>query len=120
MSEELKRKSEELEQTLQMQLGQLKKDSEIYVKVAGVALLTGLVSVGMFRLLSPRKPKASRDEFLERRGCRGKKGKKRRKKRYSFFGNLRKRLLWTLLDYGKDKLLEKLIAKSQATGGKER
>lgn len=119
MSEELKQRSEELEQTLHIQLDQLKKDSEIYAKVAGIALLTGLVSIGMVRLLSSGKRKARNDEISGKKGFKKKKkGKKKKKQGYSFFGNLGKRFFWILLDYGKDRLLEKLIVKSQAASGK--
>ncbi|MEX0882470.1 MAG: hypothetical protein WDZ72_03245, partial [Cyclobacteriaceae bacterium] len=57
MDELLEKEYEELEQTLQKQLGLLKEDSQIYVKVGGIALLGGLISVGLIKLFRSKKSK---------------------------------------------------------------
>ncbi|WP_162343403.1 hypothetical protein [Cyclobacterium salsum] len=100
MDEALKRQSEELEQTLQKQLELLKQDSQVYVKVAGIALLGGLLAVGSVKLLSRS---GKRDEHKE-------KIKKKKKRGYSFFRNIRNRLFWMAFDYGKARLIENFVA----------
>lgn len=78
MDDALKRQSEELEQTLQKQLELLKQDSQVYVKVGGIALLGGLLAVGATKLFSKRsKP----DDHKV-------KGKKKKKKGFSLFRNI--------------------------------
>lgn len=103
MDQELKRQAEELEQTLQKQLELFKEDSQVYVKVGGIALLGGLLAVGSMRLLSGKSSKEAKND---------KQGKKKGKKKrgYSFFRTIRNRLLWMAFDYGKARLVEKLVA----------
>ncbi len=99
MDQELKRQAEELEQTLQKQMELFKEDSQVYLKVGGIALLGGLLAVGSMRLLSGKSNKEAKND---------KQGKK--KKGYSFFRTIRNRLLWMAFDYGKARLVEKLVA----------
>lgn len=100
MEDALKRQSEELEQTLQKQLELLKQDSQVYVKIAGIALLGGLLVVGSVKLLS-RGGKS--DKGI-------KKSKKKKERGYSFFRNIRNRLFWMAFDYGKARLVENFVA----------
>lgn len=100
MEDALKRQSEELEQTLQKQLELLKQDSQVYVKVAGIALLGGLLAVGSVKLLTRS---SKRDEHKKR-------SKKKKKRGYSFFRNIRNRLFWMAFDYGKARLVENFVA----------
>ncbi|MDN3689724.1 hypothetical protein [Cyclobacterium jeungdonense] len=100
MDEALKRQSEELEQTLQKQLELLKQDSQVYAKVAGIAVLGGLLAVGSVKLFSRgRKSDESK-----------KKSKKKKKRGFSFFRNIRNRLFWMAFDYGKARLVENFVA----------
>lgn len=45
MKEELLKQSEELEQTLEKQLQLFKQDSQVYLKVGGLAILGGVLAV---------------------------------------------------------------------------
>lgn len=102
---DLEKQSEELEQTLKKQLELVKKDSDIYLKIAGIALLSGLATYSAYR--------------LTRSNSSPKKLKKEKKKRYSFFSTLRQRLIWMLLDYGKKVFIQKLGEKMQQEREKE-
>ncbi|WP_375584396.1 hypothetical protein [Cyclobacterium xiamenense] len=103
MDQELKQQAEELEQTLQKQLELFKEDSQIYLKVGGMALLGGLLAVGSVRLLSSRGSKSVKNGKQEKKKAKKKKG-------YSFFRTIGNRLLWMAFDYGKARLVERLIA----------
>jgi hypothetical protein len=94
--EDLLKQSQELEQTLEKQLQLFRHDSQVYVKVGGLALLGGILAVYTFKNLGGKSKKKSG------------KGKK---KKYSFFGTLRKRLFWMLFDIGKARLIENFVAK---------
>ncbi|SHM39904.1 hypothetical protein SAMN04488057_101323 [Cyclobacterium lianum] len=102
MDEALKRQSEELEQTLRQQLGLLKQDSGVYLKVGGIALISGLLAVGATRIISGRNKSKKPGKRL--------KGKKKQK--YSILRNIRNRFFWMAVDYGKSRLLEQLVAKA--------
>jgi len=99
---DLEKQSEELEQTLQKQLELVKKDSDVYLKIAGIALVSGLVTATAYRL-TRSKPAAK-----------GKKKKKSKKKGYSFWGNLKSRMFWLALDFGKQALIRKVQEKMEA------
>jgi|SRR5690606_20033112 len=103
---ELKKKAEQLEKTLQLQINQLKKDSEIWVKIGGALLLTGLISYTFTR--KRRKKKNQRNLNLDVIGEDVKLGKTKRRARKSssFFPPLKKRLLLSLLSFGQAKLAE--------------
>ena len=104
---DLERQSEELEQTLKKQLELVKSDSGIYLKIAGIALVSGLATYSAYRLTqgnsSSKKPKS----------------KSRKKRGYSFLSNLKERLFWMMLDFGKRIFIQKLGEKMQAESGKE-
>ena len=100
MKEDLLKQSKELEQTLEKQLQVLKQDSQVYLKVGGLAILGGILAVySVNRLRGKTKKKGF------------KKKKHIKKKGYSFFGNLRSRLFWMLVTVGKAKLMENLMAR---------
>ena len=103
---ELKKKAEQLEQTLQLQLTQLKKDSEIWVKIGGALLIAGLISYTVTR--KRRKNKNKRNLKLDVIGeeVNLEKTKRRAKKSSSFFPPFKKRLLLSLLSFGQAKLAE--------------
>ncbi len=116
MDESLKKQSEELEQTLNKQLEIIKKDSLIYVKVGGIALVSGLAIVGAIKLFSPKKKgkgkKKVKDGYKKRR-----KLAKHKKKRFSAFNNIRNRLFWLLMDHGRSHLVDFLIKRTQGNRG---
>lgn len=104
---DLEKQSEELEQTLQKQLELIKSDSGIFLKIAGIALVSGLVTTAAYRLTrSDSEPKQ-------------KKKKKSKKARYSFWGNLRSRLFWMALDVGKQALARKVQERLEAEQANE-
>lgn len=96
---DLEKQSEELEQTLKKQFQLVKKDSDIYLKIAGIALVTGLATFTTYRLT---------------RGKKAPKSKKKKKKSYSFISNLRSRFFWMLLDIGKRLFIERMNEKMLA------
>jgi hypothetical protein len=99
MKEELLKQSEELEQTLEKQLQLFKQDSQVYLKVGGLAIIGGVLAVYTVNKLSGKDKKKVA------------KKKKQSKKPYSFIGNLRNRLFWMLVGVGKAKLMEVVMAK---------
>ncbi len=106
--QELERQSEELEQTLQKQLELAKNDSGVYIKIAGIALLSGLATYSAYRLTSGR----SSAKKLKYKSTQKKKG-------YSFFINIRQRFFWMAMDFGKRLLIQKLGEKMQAASEKK-
>jgi hypothetical protein len=104
---DLERQSEELEQTLKKQLDIAKTDSGLHVKIAGIAIVSALVTYSLFRLAN----KTSSAET-------GKIQAARKKKKYSFFSNLRKRLMWVALAYAKGLLIQRIGEKMKAAGEK--
>jgi len=100
MKEDLLKQSQELEQTLEKQLQFFKQDSQVYLKVGGLAILGSILAVySVQHLRGKNKKKVSKK----------KKGSKN--KGYSFFGNLSSRLFWMLIDIGKARLMDNLMAK---------
>ncbi len=118
MEESLIKQSEELEQTLQQQLELLKQDSKGYLKVGGMAILVGLAAVGAVKLFFPgkQKIKPALDKISKKKD---KVKHKVKKKKFSIFGNIKNRLFWMLMDYGKGQFMEMLIRKNQGGRGKK-
>ncbi|MBS9525364.1 hypothetical protein KIH41_00480 [Litoribacter ruber] len=67
---DLKRKAEELEQTLHKQFEVIKSDSQTWVKLGGTVLISGLVTFGIVRAIQGRKSKKIEDAVkrLEQEG----------------------------------------------------
>ena len=101
---ELKKKAEQLEQTLHLQLNQLKKDSEIWVKIGGALLIAGLIAYKVTK----KRHKNKRNLKLEAKGeeVNWETTKRKVRKSRSFFPPFKKRLLLSLLSYGQAKLAE--------------
>lgn len=113
MSEELERKSKELEQTLQMQLEIAKKESEEWVKIGAVALASGLLAFGLYKVFGSNKEKKKTKkvmEALEKEGLLDEEIKKKltQKADPGLLGRLGVALLPIALNYGKEHLLNKL------------
>ena len=100
MKEDLLKQSKELEQTLEKQLQFLKQDSQVYLKVGGLALLGGVLAVYSIQHL---KGKNKKKPLKKKKGA--------KKKGYSFFGTLRSRLFWMLIDIGKARFMNNLMSK---------
>ncbi len=104
---DLERQSEELEQTLNKQLELVKKDSGIYLKIAGIVLVSGLATYSAYRLTrSKSSPKKLKKKIKKRKG-------------YSFLSNLGQRFFWLAMDYGKNLFIQKMGEKMQAESEKK-
>lgn len=113
MKEELERKSKELEQTLQMQLEVAKKESEEWVKIGAVALASGLLAFGLYRIFGKNKEKKKTKKVMETLAKEGLldpeiKKKLTQKAEPGLLGRVGIALLPIALNYGKEQLLSKL------------
>lgn len=109
---ELEKKAEELEQTLGMQLSLVKKESEGFAKIGGGILLGGIVAFSAVKLLS-RKKNNKTDKVLktlEKEGLLDDeiKHKLTQKSQPGFMGRLSAILLPIAINYGKNRLFNKL------------
>ncbi|WP_373496669.1 hypothetical protein [Aquiflexum sp.] len=109
---ELEKKAEELEQTLGMQLSLVKKGSEGFAKIGGGILLGGIVAFSAVKLLS-RKKNNKTDKVLktlEKEGLLDDeiKHKLTQKSQPGFMGRLSAILLPIAINYGKNRLFNKL------------
>ncbi len=113
MNKELKKKSEELEQTLAKQLELLKKDSEEWLKVGAVVLAAGLLTYGIVKVTRKKKVNKTEKalEALEQQGLLTKdiEEKLRKPSRSSFWPTLSQRLLILGLALAKEKFLTNLL-----------
>lgn len=115
MNQELEKKAEELEQTLAKQLELLKKDSEEWVKIGGLALAGGLIA---FAILKTKKRKKNRNTekalaLLEKEGLLTEELEEKIKskaKSGGFWPSLSQRLLVLGLAYAKEKYLPNLFS----------
>ncbi|SIO00170.1 hypothetical protein [Algoriphagus halophilus] len=115
MNQELEKKAEELEQTLAKQLELLKKDSEEWVKIGGLALAGGLIA---FAILKTKKRKKNRNTekalaLLEKEGLLTEELEEKIKskaKSSGFWPSLSQRLLVLGLAYAKEKYLPNLFS----------
>ena len=107
MSEvDLKKRAQELEQTLQLQLSQLKKDSETWLKVGAAVVALGLVVSALAK--RSRKKKGKRIQHLADTIQEPAHRIKKKARTSSFFPPLKKRLFMALLSLGQAKLMEEL------------
>ncbi len=107
MSEvDLKKRAQELEQTLQLQLSQLKKDSETWLKVGAAAVAVGLLVSALAK--RSQNKKAQRSQQLTDAIQAPVHRVKKKAQTSSFFPPVTKRLLMALLSLGQTKLMEEL------------
>ncbi|KEO72104.1 hypothetical protein [Anditalea andensis] len=120
MSElELKKKAQELEQTLVKQLEVLKSDSQLWVKVGGTMLLSALAAYSLTRAIKGSKSKklAKAIKELEREGLisRGSNNQMNYQpvayKKPSFWAPIGQRILMAAFDFGKARLVAELAAR---------
>ena len=113
MNKELQRKSEELEQTLAMQLQLLKKDSEEWLKVGAVVLVAGLLTYGIVKVTRKKKVNKTEKalEALEQQGLLTKdiEEKLRKRSKSRFWPSLSQRLFILGLALIKEKFLANLL-----------
>lgn len=113
---DLKKKAEELELRLKLQIEQFKNDSQVYVLGGGIALVTGLITYVIVRIKKKKnrkkriraaavytpEPAAREIPEMER------KRKKRASRSSSLVSTIKKRLLFSLLSFGQAKLVDEL------------
>ncbi len=114
MSNRLDKKSEELEQTLAMQLEVLKKESEDWAKVGAVVAVGALLVYGLVKVT--RKKKVTTNDkamaLLEREGLLNRDIKERLSKsnKSSFWPSMSQRLIILGLALAKDKLFNGIFS----------
>lgn len=120
MSKDLKKKAEELEQTLSMQLNLAKQESEDWVKVGAGVLVGGVVAFSIIRMLSGKKNKKTKEvlRVLEREGLLDEETERKltQKQRSGFLGRVGALLLPVLINYGKQQFLNQMTHKDIETG----
>ncbi|TVP50311.1 MAG: hypothetical protein EA341_07750 [Mongoliibacter sp.] len=118
MKEDLKKKAEELEQTLGMQLSLAKKESEDWVKAGAGVLVGGLVAFSVFRILSGKKNKKTENvlKVLEREGLLDDELEKKltQKQSSGFISRMGALLLPVLINYGKQQFLDQMAKKENS------
>ncbi|RZS95139.1 hypothetical protein [Cecembia calidifontis] len=111
MKEDLKKKAEELEQTLEMQLSLAKKESEDWVKVGAAVLVGGAVAFLAVRLLAGKKKRKTEKvlKVLEKEGLLDDEITKKLTKKSDpgFLGRLSAVLLPIAINYGKEQLMNR-------------
>ncbi len=114
MSNKLDKRSEELEQTLNMQLELLKKESEDWLKVGAVVTVGALVAYGLIKATRKKKVKTTdiAMEVLDKEGLLNADIKKRLSKpnKSSFWPSMTQRLLILGLALAKDRLFKAIFS----------
>lgn len=112
MTEEMKKKAQELEQTLEMQLSIVKKESGDWFKVGGAVLIGGLVSYALVRMVQKKKNRKTIKvlKALEKEGLLDDeiKNKLTHSRRAGFLSRFGPLLLPIVLAYGKEILMNSL------------
>ena len=98
--EQLQKRAAELEDTLELQVAQFKKDSKVWVQMGGTALIAGLIAYSVVKRKRGGKKKKKKRVKTERRETSQNKA--------SFFSSFRKRLFLALLAYGQSRIFELL------------
>lgn len=123
MSDTLKKKAEELEQTLEMQLSLVKKESEDWVKVGGAVLAGGALAFLAVRLLGGKKNKKTEKvlQVLEREGLLDEEitEKLTKKSEPGFLGRLAAVVLPIAIQYGQEQFMKKLKEEDSNSGENE-
>lgn len=123
MSNELEKKSEELEQTLAIQLELLKKESEVWLKLGAVVAVGAVLTYGIIKVASNKKVKTTDRalEVLEKEGLLNEDIKKRLKKpeKSSFWPNLTQRILILGLALAKEKIYNEIFTPSEEKEGEK-
>lgn len=109
MNEELKKKAEELEDSLQAQLNLVKSDSQDWLKIGTGILAGGLITIGVMRLIKSKKDNKNKKimSVLKKEGLLDEDvvAKLNANKQPSFVAKMAGALLPLIISYGKDKLV---------------
>ncbi len=114
MNKDLKKKEEELEQTLARQLELFKADSGEWLKIGGIVLVGGLIALAIVNSRKSHKKTKTEEaiEVLEREGLLTKDIEKKltEASKSSFWPSISQRLMILGLAYAKEKFLPNLFA----------
>lgn len=114
MNKDLKKKEKELEQTLARQLELFKADSGEWLKIGGIVLVGGLITLAIVNSRKSRKNRNTEEaiEVLEREGLLTKEIEKKLTEgsKSSFWPSIGQRLMILGFAYAKEKFLPKLFA----------
>src|SRR5690554_211922 len=103
---DLKKRAEELEKTLQLQLAHLKENSQTWLKVAAAIVVVGLIATAVTK--RGRKKKIRKRAYLKDAIQEPVHQIQKRSRSSSFFPPLKKRLALALFSLGQAKLMEQL------------
>lgn len=95
--EKLQKRAIELEDTLELQVAQFKKESKVWVQMGGVAFIAGLIAYKVVKSKRGGKPKKDTAKIVSGQSSR---------RKASFFPSFKKRLFLALLTYGQSRLFE--------------
>lgn len=114
MNKELKKKEEELEETLARQFELFRAESGDWLKIGGVVLAGGLIALAIAKTRKKREDRRTGEvlEVLEREGLLTKEIEKKLTKgsKSSFWPSMGQRLLLLGLAFAKEKFLPNLFA----------
>lgn len=114
MNKELKKKEEELEETLARQFELFRAESGDWLKIGGVVLAGGLIALAIAKTRKKREDRRTEEvlEVLEREGLLTKEIEKKLTKgsKSSFWPSMGQRLLLLGLAFAKEKFLPNLFA----------
>ncbi|MDR7131570.1 hypothetical protein J2X69_003934 [Algoriphagus sp. 4150] len=117
MNKELKKKEEELQETLARQYELFKAESGDWVKIGGVVLVGGLIALAIVKTRKTRKDRKTEEvlEVLEREGLLTKdiERKLTESSKSSFWPGMGQRLLILGLAFAKEKFLPNLFTAQQ-------
>ena len=107
---DLKVRAAELEQTLHLQLAQLRKDSGVWLKVGGAVLAAGVIATVLIKKRKGKKDRLSyaADEVTYTPIQSKNKKRHKKSKSSSFFAPIRKRLLLALFSFGQAQVMAQL------------
>lgn len=109
---ELKKKAEELEQTLEMQLNLAKRETSDYLKIGGAVVAGGLVAFTLVKLIQNKQHKKTAKilELLDKEGLLDEEiqAKLTQKSQPGFLSRLGAALLPVAINFGKEQLMNKL------------
>lgn len=112
MKEDLKKKAEELEQTLKMQFQMAKNDTGEIAKVGGTVLVGGLLSYTLIRLFRKKKNRKT-DKVMQALASQGLlddeiRAKLTQKRSSGLFGRLGGILLPMAINFGKERFFQRM------------
>jgi len=123
MKEDLKKKAQELEQTLEMQLSLAKKESEDWVKVGAAVLAGGAIAFLAVRLLTGKRNRKTEKvlKVLEKEGLLDDEITKKLTKKNDpgFLGRLGAILIPIAINYGREQLINQFNQQQKPSANHE-